>query len=152
MLQRIQTLFLLAATAACMLCLSSCVGHLIGGSLQGMADIYNLWIRMPDGSHSLQVWALFALMLLTTTLSFICIFLFKNRILQMRLCTFGILLQVGWYLVYGVFAFLLTNTFEATFRVHWAASLPFAAIVLLTLAWRSILKDEKLVRSLDRLR
>lgn len=152
MLQRIQTLYLLAAVAACMLCLSSCVGHLIGGDFQGMADIYNLWIRTPEGGHSFQVWALFALMLLATTLSFVCIFFYKNRILQMRLCTFSILLLVGWYIVYGVFAYLLSSSFEATFRVHWTASLPFAAIVLLVLAWRSILKDEKLVRSLDRLR
>lgn len=152
MLQRIQTLYMLAAVVACMVCLSTCVGHLVGGDLLGAADIYNLWILMPDGNHTFQVWALFVLLVLTATLSFIAIFLYKKRTLQMRLCTFSILLSVGWYGVYAVFAYLLAQQFNAAFRVHWAASLPFAAIVLLILAWRGILKDEKLVRSLDRLR
>lgn len=124
----------------------------MGDQMGGVADMYNLWIVRPNGSHDFQVWALFPLMLLVSALSFIAIFLFRNRLLQMRLCVFSILLSVGWYGVYGVFAYLLSQQFDCPFRVHWAASMPFVAIVLLALAFRGILKDEKLVKSLDRLR
>ena len=37
-------------------------------------------------------------------------------------------------------------------RPHWTAAFPAAALILLYLAFRGILKDEMLVRSLDRLR
>lgn len=152
MIQRIQSIYLLLAFAACMTCLCLPAAHLLGGELEGMADVYNLWIGMPDGSYSFDVWALFPLLLLAASLSFIAIFLFRNRILQLRLCTFAILLLVGWYGVYGSFAYMLCLQWDASFRVHWSGALPFVAIVLIVFAMRGIWKDERLVKSLDRLR
>jgi hypothetical protein len=64
------------------------------------------------------------------------------------------ILLLGWYAVYGFFAWHYLGTFpmEVTFKVTVKASLPFVSFILLYLAVRGIMKDEKLVRSLDRLR
>lgn len=120
--------------------------------MNGMAVLYNLWVLLPEGGRLWQPWALFALQLLVATLSFLAIFLYRRRMLQIRFCTFGIVLLLGWYIAYGVFAYLLSQRWGCTFRPDWTASLPFASIVFLAFAWRGIFKDELLVKSLDRLR
>ncbi|MCF0197466.1 MAG: DUF4293 domain-containing protein, partial [Bacteroidaceae bacterium] len=112
----------------------------------------NLWVLLPEDGRLWDVWALFVMMVLAATLSLITIFLYKNRLLQIRLCTFSILLVVGWYAAYAAFACLLAQRLDTSFSPHWSASMPFAALVLLVLAWRGIARDERLVKSLDRLR
>ena len=76
------------------------------------------------------------------------VFLFKKRILQARLCLLSIVIQlvlVGYYgvqLFVGV-AYLLT---------YFVFGVSLVSILLLFLARSAILKDEVLVRSVDRIR
>jgi hypothetical protein len=87
-----------------------------------------------------------------TLLSIGTIFLFKNRPLQIKLVRFNILLNV----VYIVTIFWSVDTIEkqTTFQPNYlvGAIIPIVAMVLLFLANRAINKDEKLVKSADRLR
>lgn len=116
-------------------------------------SLYNLWMAWPDGTRTYSCWALFALLLLVSLFAFLDIFLYRRRALQMRVASFLILILVGWYAAYGIFVYLhLSSIPAAEFRPYWTASFPFAAIVCLYLAFRGILRDEQLVRSLDRLR
>ena len=128
MLQRIQTVYLLvcfALTAACMYFECTAEGH---------------------------PWALTAIMGLTGLLDFMDIFLFRQRALQMRVCTFCIILLVGWYAVLIAFAFLQGDGLVGAYRPKLWAAIPAINAILLYLAFRGILHDEMLVRSLDRLR
>ena len=79
------------------------------------------------------------------------IFLFKKRMLQVRMIIFNALLLIGYYIAYGVFAFILAKEW-GTFALGWSACLPAVALILDYLAFRAVMKDEMIVRSLDRLR
>lgn len=134
-------------------CMSSGIGHFYNQEGEAVADMYNLWLTYcADGRFSLYPWALFAMLLIVATLSFLGIFLFTRRALQMRVCTLCIILLAGWYVTYASFAYLLCNKLDASFRINWTAVLPACSIIMLYLAFRGIMKDEMLVRSLDRLR
>lgn len=95
----------------------------------------------------------FALIIGTALLALACIFLFKNRNLQFKLTVTGILLSIGiiafdvWYIdKYRAAKALVSGTY------YWGGLLPIAMAIFLILAARSIYKDEKLIKSLDRLR
>jgi glucan phosphoethanolaminetransferase (alkaline phosphatase superfamily) len=113
-------------------------------------DMYNLWF-VSESKHVFYFCpVLMGLLVITTALAFIDIWLFKHRALQMRLATFCMILLVFWYIAFGIIVFYSSPL--TLFRPHWTAALPAAALILLYLAFRGILKDEMLVRSLDRLR
>ncbi|MBP5197378.1 MAG: DUF4293 domain-containing protein [Bacteroidaceae bacterium] len=83
------------------------------------------------------------------------IFLFRKRALQMRVMTFTIILLVAWYALYGYAYWQLTKETGDSgmfMNVCVPAALPFCCLVLNYQSFRLILKDELLVRSLDRLR
>lgn len=165
MIQRVQTLYLLVAFALCIGCLCLPVAHFIAdetfnqvGAYAGIwdsytqVDMYNLWL-VSEGKHLFYFCpVLMGALVITTALVFLDIWLYKRRALQMRVATFCMILLVAWYISYGVIIFRLLSTEMIHFRPHWAAALPAAALILLYLAFRGILKDEMLVRSLDRLR
>ena len=159
MIQRIQTLYLLLATVLAVVCMASCIGYYFLEDGERVGQLFNLgcWLCSLDGSYLSTKggsWALFVILLIESTLSLLNIFLFKYRALQMRVCTFCMILLVGWYATYGFFVWYFLGSFqsEASFKVSVWASLPLVSLILLYLAFRGILKDEKLVRSLDRLR
>lgn len=159
MIQRIQTLYLLLACILLVVCMCLPIGFFLTDEGERIANLYNLWLRynpqfIVEGMKgiSFRPWALFAILLIASTLGLTNIFLYRRRALQMRICTFLIILLVGWYVVYGAFLYLVGSGLEAHFRPGWTAALPFCGGVLLYLAFRGIMKDEMLVRSLDRLR
>lgn len=152
MIQRIQSLYLLLSTVLCVGCMSSSIGLFFTKEGEAVADMYNLMMSYEDGRFSLYPWALFAILLVVGTLSFLGIFLFTRRALQMRLCTFCIVLLVGWYVAYGALAYMYCKDMDVLFRTQLPVVLPAVAIILLYMAFRGIMKDEMLVRSLDRLR
>lgn len=92
------------------------------------------------------------ILVVTTAVVFFDIWLFTRRALQMRLASFSMILLVAWYIAYGIISYLFCTELQASWRPHWSAALPAAALILLYLAFRGIMKDEMLVRSLDRLR
>lgn len=98
-------------------------------------------------------WGLFALTAVISILSLITIFLFKKRMLQIRLCIFNGILMLGFYALFGFFVWILKDQLAgAALSVKIALSFPIIALILDYLAIRNIGADEALVRSLDRLR
>lgn len=96
---------------------------------------------------------LFPLVFGTGLLALIILFLYKNRKLQFRLCMAGILLAILSIIVEYTKAedFKQANTFRSgSYQI--GALLPFLIVILFILAARNIYKDEKLVKSLNRLR
>jgi amino acid permease len=92
---------------------------------------------------------------LTGLIAFITIFLYKRRKAQVRLIRFDLLLNII-YLALIFFYYVpeletLTQT-NADYISEPGIYLPIVSVVFLILASRFIKKDEKLIRSADRLR
>lgn len=153
MLQRIQSIYLLLAAIASVACLMMPVGHYMLNGTEQVATVFNLWLTLAVGGHSFVVWPLMAVLTLQSVLTLYAIFMYGNRIAQARMCAFGMLMVVGWYVIYAVEALAIgCGVAEATFSPSWQAALPVASLVLTFLARRAILADERLVRAADRIR
>ena len=153
MIQRIQTIYLLVAFALCIGCLCLPVAHFMAVESMEKVDMYNLWLVSAEGGHTFYFCPIMmAVLVFASVALFLDIWLFRRRALQMRVATFSMILIVAWYIAYGCISYMLSTELAATWRPHWSAALPAAALILAYLAFRGILKDEMLVRSLDRLR
>jgi hypothetical protein len=82
------------------------------------------------------------------------IFLYKRRLLQIRICAFNVLTNI--VLIMVVFFFYATRIKTMTLiepEYNYAGMvLPLVSLVFLVLANRAIRKDEALIKSADRLR
>lgn len=149
MIQRIQTVYLLLVVG--LLIASMCLP--LGYFTDSQAITYTF---SPLGIRSGEVfqssWGLFAILLLSSIIALATIFLYKNRMLQIRMTIFNSILLVGFYLAFISFLVVLKGDLEATYRIHWALVLPLIAIILNYLAIRAIGRDEVLVKAVDRLR
>ena len=149
MIQRIQSVYLLAVTILMIICMCSPVGSIITNT-QEISEFGNLCITLPDGTKDYATWALFTILLVASILSFGTIFLLKKRMLQIRLTIFNSILLIGYYLTLIAYIFMLAE--DTTFSASWTICLPFVAIILNWLAIRGIGADEALVKAYDRLR
>ena len=149
MIQRIQSVYLLVVTILMVICMCSPVGSIIA-STNEISEFGNLCIILPDGTKDYAPWALFAILLVVAALSFGTIFLFKKRMLQIRLTIFSSVMLIGYYLALVAYIFMLAE--ETTFSASWTICLPFVGIILNWLAIRGIGADEALVKAYDRLR
>ncbi len=96
---------------------------------------------------------LLTLVTLATVNSAANVFLFRNRTLQKKLCMLGIILAL---LILGLEVMQVEEIRQSlnppAGRWQMGALLPMLMIVFLTLAFIGIRKDDKLIKSLDRLR
>jgi len=115
-----------------------------------ISELGNLCITFPDGTKDYSPWALFVILLVVAALSFVTIFLFKKRMLQIRLTIFSCVVLIGYYMALFAYIFMLAE--DTTFSASWTICLPFAALILNWLAIRGIGADEALVKAYDRLR
>jgi hypothetical protein len=89
---------------------------------------------------------------IVAVLAIITIFLFKNRKLQIK-ATYVLLFLLGLlYALYFIFDRQGLPFTELFRQVRFTIVFPFIAFIFVYLAIRGIKKDEKLIRSLDRLR
>ena len=145
MIQRIQSVYLLLVTILLVVAICMPVGQFIG------ADGVTAHVFKPLGFQS--TWGLFGILLLSALVAFCTIFLFRNRMLQIRMTIFSSILLIGYYIAFCVFMFILKGDLDAmTFQLGWALCLPVVAIILNYLAFRAIYKDEVMVKAADRLR
>jgi O-antigen/teichoic acid export membrane protein len=139
MLQRIQSLYLLTATVLLLMLFAlpfatspeTTEGPFIDGDL----DLYDNVI-------------LLTILIVAAAFSFICIFLYKNRKLQMNI-SFGIIVLS--IILTGLAAYFSFGTVvTASFGI--GLFIPLIAIVFSLLAYRGIKSDDELVKSSNRLR
>lgn len=160
MIQRIQTVYLLLASIASALMLvpfgnmplakfygETITLHFhalyIENLIPGEASPFNFYFTLP----------LVAALVLITLIAFISIFLYKNRQKQMmwiKINTFLTLILLAGYF-FGYINFLENKL--ATEAIYGLNSfLPALILLFLVLAFRSVKKDDKLVKSMDRIR
>src|ERR1700693_6104082 len=141
MLQRMQSVWLLLAAIRAILSIKY--------------SFYSGNIETPGQPISFQFLnATFNIWILIVTIAMVCIaaidiFLYKNRKLQSRLAILGIILSL-----LNIFLYLKAiHRFVENQGSHTiTAVFVFVIPILFFLAWRGIYRDQKLVKSLDRLR
>lgn len=152
MIQRIQSVYLLVVTILLVVAMCLPVGNLIGADGMATNVFKPLGVALADGGFR-STWGMFCILLLSAIIAFCTIFLFRNRMLQVRMTIFNSILLVGYYVVFVVFMCVLENNLKAmAFQVGWALCLPLVAIILNYLAFRAIYRDELMVKAADRLR
>ena len=149
MIQRIQTLYLLIATALMSVAIFTPVARFFDGAQEYTLTAFAL--KDTAGAVAQPALYMGILLALAGVLPFIVIFLFKNRQLQIRFCAAEIVLLVGSLAVMAIYYYLSARLFDVA-SIKIAIVMPLLAIVFVALAIRSIFRDEVLVRSLDRIR
>ena len=150
MIQRIQTLYLLAVVALGIALIWLPVVQLV--TPEDAAEL-QMWELTALGGAPLQgLWGLLVTTILIPLLALVDIFLYKKRLLQARLNIFSVLLCLGYYGVLAIYIWLAKVSLGAEWHIMPWASFPLVCMVLTLMATRAILKDEALVRAADRIR
>ncbi|MBN1185980.1 MAG: DUF4293 domain-containing protein [Bacteroidales bacterium] len=152
MIQRIQSLFLLIASGLMGVLVFSPIAFILDS--KGM--FYEFYARGLIFSNMEMVMPsipLLAMVVVISLLLFISIFLYKNRMLQMRICIFSMLLIVGMHGLYLYHSSQIRKHLEiVSYNYKITMLFPIISIILIYMALRAIRKDDKLVRSYDRIR
>ncbi len=158
MLQRIQTVFLaIVAIASVMLFFFPLANYY--NDLHGNYKFFIYGIKYMDPEPKVIFGSFFTIPLIfLTSVSFIfsvaAIFLFKNRFLQLRICSFNMITNI--VLIMLIFFFYGTRIQSMTqiepVYNYIGMAMPLVSIVFLILSNRAIKRDEALVKSADRLR
>lgn len=143
MIQRIQSIFLLIVVF-----LSGLLFLIPFASFQKGVEVSPFTICGIPGTI---IWPLILINIIILATALVTIFLYKNRILQIRLCTFNIVLEFGMYLLIAFYLYNL-NCDEIQMTLKFPITFPFVNLVLNYLALRAIGKDEALIHSMEHLR
>lgn len=151
MIQRIQTLFLLALVILSglmmtgdLIIMDSGTGTLFSISFAGLGEI--------GGKLLQRLWPLSFIIALVPVLALTAIFLFKKRPLQMRITMFILLLSLGTIILGAFYVIMFDRKIEVTMIWKLKAIFPLVSAILAWLAYRAIMKDDLRVKSYDRLR
>lgn len=152
MLQRIQTLYVLLAFAI--------TAALFSMDLAQFANETGLFRLTADGIYTIDAdnrlvmptQALTILLVVAELLLLVIIFLYRKRILQIRLCGMSLGLLIGLSVMIYYFGKTASKELGAELSFSWAIVLPLIAMVFVFLAIKAIGRDEALVRSIDRIR
>lgn len=154
MIQRIQTLYLLIAAALTAVTLFVPLAWFAGDA--GQFTLRAFALTDSAGANVQSTLYMGVLLLAACVLPAVTIFLYKRRLLQIRLCAVGLVLLLGSAVMEGVYYFLSWRVFsDQAFHTQgfkpWIA-LPLVAMLFVFLASRAILRDELMVRAADRIR
>ena len=150
MLQRIQSVYLILSAAAMLI---SVVLPLATFYFNTEAVVFEAMGIYLNGELTDSTWGLFAIGLFSSVVALITIFLYKSRLLQIRLSIFNIVLMVGFYLYFGFIMYKVYPVENLEFsKVGFGVIMPVVSIILTILAIRKIGADEALIQSLNRLR
>ena len=157
MIQRIQSVFLLLAFLAVVVLFF----YPLAGIYAQLAT-YDFYVfgfknlsKEPSIISFMTTFPLLLINILVAAFAIGCIFMYKNRITQMKIVRLAILLEIVFLaLVFFVYEKIIETNLQASFDdIIWRGIyLKLVSLVFLVLAYRAIMKDEKLVRSVDRLR
>jgi hypothetical protein len=151
MIQRIQTLFLLAVVILSgllltgdLLTMDSGSGTLFTISFQGLGE---------EGGEIIQrLWPLSFLLALVPVVALVAIFLYRKRNTQMRVTMITLLLSLGTLFLGAFYVIMFDRKIDVTIIWKIKVVFPLISAILAWLAHRAILRDDLRVKSYDRLR
>jgi hypothetical protein len=150
MIQRIQSIYLfLAGLSAISLFLS-----FMPLGIADSAQAESLPVILRDGVYNLNDNIILLILTVSSSvIAFLTIFLYKNRGLQMKIAALMMILSLGLLITAYLIYYQQTKAFpNSTEHLGLGIFSPVLSILFGSLANRSIRKDEKLVKSMDRLR
>lgn len=155
MIQRIQSVYLLLTTLLTVLFLKG--GFLSFAEKTGSAiKISFNGIISVTGSQPAELieklLPISILIIFIAALSFITIFLFKKRDIQLWFVRVLILLIVAFIAVSGFYTYNILTKYTATLVPGFKMFIPVLQLIFSILAFRGIKKDDQLVKAYDRLR
>ncbi len=152
MIQRRQSIYLFLAMAFTALLWISPFDFLI---TENHEELENVPAVFADGKYNINDHIIFSVLAtLGAIVSFLAIFLFRNRKLQIRISQFALLLNVALLIISLVIFYM--SVVEISNDLIWQPYIgwvnPVLASLCIIFAIKLIQKDEKLVKSMDRLR
>ncbi|MDR0575195.1 MAG: DUF4293 domain-containing protein [Tannerella sp.] len=155
MIQRIQTVYLLIVAGLFIALMFLPLAMLQTDSAIYMFGVAGVSTTTQPPELIYPTWALMAIAAIIILLSFAIIFMYKKRVMQIRICVFNALLTIGFCALFGFYLWQIKSSPELSLiriSLRFWASFPVIAPIFLYLAIRNIGADEALVRSLERLR
>jgi len=158
MIQRIQTLYLFFAFLAIALLFAFPMAQFFsetGTYIFSITGLKNMVPGEPDAFNPMIFLPLIIVAIVIALLALFTIFQYKKRPLQVKLTSAGVFVSIA--LIMSIF-FLYIPMIEKKINIipNYLDSvgiyLPLVALVFMVMANRAIKRDEKLVRSADRLR
>lgn len=152
MIQRVQSLFLLLVTILMVVVWFKPIGIFAGSFGMFQYDLLEVKDYHTLMMVKFPLWILPTLTIFTALVSLITIFLFKKRSLQKMLSIVGIVLLAAIYAVIFAYVSTINGQLSSVFHASFIMSMPGISMGLFLLAYIFIRKDEKLVKSTDRIR
>jgi len=153
MIQRIQSVYLLLVAVLMGITLFSPLFVLRSGS--ELFDFYTYGI-IPQDADSVIVkhtYGVISMCAISALLALLNIFLYKKRKLQIRVGYLTSFFILFFYATLATYFYFIGNRMAADpSSLHYGLILPVIALIFNLLAIHKVKKDEKLVRSLDRIR
>lgn len=156
MIQRVQSVYLLLITILMSFLLVRPYAELVlrdGSPLVFNSLSIKKYTSSDDYEKYRKTLPLFLLVIITGALSFVNIFFFQKRLLQIRLCMIGFILLMIILIIMIIYyistRYVLDHSLHA-FRL--AVIFPIMAIIMNFMAYRAIHHDEMLVNSYNRIR
>lgn len=155
MIQRIQTVYLLIIAI-----LATCTFFLPVATIYDPAELllyplsYKGFTVTIDGITEtiVHTWMLTIISAIIPIIALITIFLYKKRVLQIRLSFINMVLMLGYYGILFIYLWQAAKQWDAEWSLNIVAAFPLVCIILNYLAIRAIGKDQALIKSLNRLR
>ena len=148
MIQRIQSVYLLVAA---ILMAVTAFSPII--NLQNELTLFSYGIEGVDGSVIFPTWGIISMAAIRSILSFVSIFLYKNRKKQRNFTLIAAAIVVVYFVTGMVYmSSYMKGDFSLFASISYGLFFPVIALICLLLASQRIKKDEKLVKSLNRLR
>ena len=155
MLQRIQTVYLLIIVVLSGITLFIPNVQFLSnpGNPEYVLNLKGLYGVTENAKILMQdVWVLTTIKTLIALIALYTIFIYKKRILQIRLTIFNMVLMMGYYPILFIYLWLIKSNLKIEYLIGFVTVFHVINIVLSVLAIRAIGRDEALVKSLNRLR
>lgn len=155
MLQRVQTLYLLAIVVLSGFVIFSPLADLINkvDNLIYLVNFKGISLVQPTGNIiESRIWGLTSVSSVVPIIALITIFSFKNRVKQIRLSVINMIFMISFYIFMILYVWPACERLHSDWHLRIVAVFPLIIIILNYLAIGAISKDEKLVKSLNRLR
>jgi hypothetical protein len=152
MIQRIQSLYLLGALLLTGSLFFLDLAELISADGHFILTAGGIINQAAEGGVVMSAFALTLLLVVSTFSVMVSLFLFKKRLLQIRICGLNLGLLLGISVMIFYFGKAASGELSAELTFKWPLVMPLISMILVFMAIRAIGRDEALVRSLDRIR
>lgn len=152
MLQRIQTLYLLAAFVLSVLMLTGPISLI---TIEGGEIILRHSGAFSSSGEDLNVstWPMTVYFIIVSVLIFFNVFSYRNRVRQMRIALFLMIIAAGMEGIIYYYVHYIKVHFDGLQNIfQWRIVIPPIILILIYLAFKGIQKDELMVKAADRIR